>query len=260
MNRALSAAATGMQAQQANIDRVSNDISNVNTDGYKKSRIEFKDLMYQTVNAPGENVDAGQIRPVGVQAGSGVKVGASYKMFEQGPTKMTYHPFDVMIDGKGFFPVERPNGEILYTRTGSFHLNQDGGLSLSDGSKLIPEVTIPNNARKVTISSQGEIRALLSDGQEAIIGQIQLITFQNEQGLTAEGSGLYNVTSASGPPNQEVPGENGTGLVLQGALEGSNVNVANSMIEMISAQRAYEMGAKVMKVADDMMSATINIK
>lgn len=260
MIKALSSAATGLEAQQANIERISNDLANVNTDGYKRSRNEFQDLMYQTVKEAGGSLGASSQTPVGIQTGMGVKVGAAHKIFEQGPTKMTYHPYDIMIEGKGFFPIAMPNGEVAYTRTGAFHLDNQGRLMLASGGSLIPQIAVPSNALSVTITNSGEVKVQLPNQGESVIGQITLVTFQNEQGLTAMGNGMYRPNLATGQPQQSVPGENGVGLLQQGALEGSNVNVANSMVEMISTQRAYEMGTKVMGVADQMWSSTVNIK
>ncbi len=260
MIRALTTAATGLEAQAANIERISNDLANVNTDGYKRSRNEFQDLMYETIKEPGGSLGASSQSPVGIQTGLGVKVGASHKLFEQGPAKMTYHPFDLMIEGKGFFPVQTPNGEIAYTRSGAFHTDAQGRMMLSSGAQLVPQITVPNNALNVIINNTGEVKAQLPNGSEAILGQIQIVTFQNEQGLNAMGDSLYKPSAATGAPNQTMPGENGVGLIQQGALEGSNVNVANSMVEMIATQRAYEMGTKVMGVADQMWGATANIK
>jgi flagellar basal-body rod protein FlgG len=260
MIRALSTAATGLEAQQANIERISNDLANVNTDGYKRARTEFKDLMYETLKEPGAQLGASSQSPVGIQSGMGVKVGASHKIFEQGPAKMTYHPFDLMVEGRGFFPVQLPNGEIAYTRVGAFHLDSTGRIQLSNGARLVPEMTVPPNSLGVTITRSGEVRASLPNQGEAVIGQIQLITFQNEEGLAAMGEGLFRATTGSGGPLQGIPGETGLGSIQQGALEASNVNIANSMVEMIQTQRAYEMGTKVMGVADQMMGATANIK
>lgn len=260
MIRALTTAATGLEAQQANIERISNDLANVNTDGYKRSRTEFQDLMYETIKEPGGSLGAGSQSPVGIQTGMGVKVGASHKIFEQGPTRMTYHPWDLMIEGPGFFPVQLPNGEMAYSRNGAFHLDAQGRLQLQNGAQLIPQIVVPNNASNVVINRSGEVKAVLSDQSEIVIGQIQLMKFQNEQGLNAIGESLYKSTLASGAAQQGIPGENGLGGIQQGAVEGSNVNVANSMVEMISTQRAYEMGTKVMGVADQMWSTTANIK
>ena len=260
MIRALSSASTGLEAQQANIERISNDLANVNTDGYKRGRIEFKDLMYETIKEPGAQLGAGSVTPVGIQQGMGVRVGASHKIFEQGPARMTYHQMDMMVEGPGFFPVQTQGGQVVYTRTGAFHRDPSGKMVLGNGARIMPEITIPPNAVGITVSATGEVRASLPKGEESVIGQIQLVTFLNEEGLSAEGEGLFSATAASGAPLQGVPGENGLGTIQQGALEGSNVNVANSMVELIQTQRAYEMNTKVMSVADQMMGATANIK
>ncbi len=262
MIKALSTAATGMDAQSANIERISNDLANVNTDGYKRSRNEFQDLMYQTTKEPGAQLGVGTQSPVGIQTGLGVKVGAVHKNFEQGPAKMTYHDKDFMIEGKGFFPVQMPNGEVAYSRNGAFHVDAQGRMQQSNGAFLIPPIIIPNNTLDLKVTPAGEVRASLAgqNGADAVLGQIQLIIFPNEQGLSSSGNGLYRVTAASGAPVQGVPGENGIGVIMQGALEASNVNVANSMVDMISTQRGYEMNTKVMSVADQMMGATVNIK
>jgi flagellar basal-body rod protein FlgG len=260
MINALTTAATGLEAQQANIARISNDLANVNTDAYKRSRTEFQDLMYDTVKEAGGSLGANSQSPVGIQTGRGVKVGSTHKIFEQGPAKMTNHPYDLMIEGKGFFPVAMPNGEVAYTRAGNFHLDSQGRVSLSNGAQLVPQITIPNNAVSVLVTPNGEVRATLPNMGESVLGQIQLISFTNEQGLNAAGENLFKATLGSGGPVQSVPGENGVGVIAQGAVEGSNVNVANSMVDMIATQRAYEMGTKVMGVADQMWSATINVK
>lgn len=260
MINALSTAATGLEAQQANIERISNDLANVNTDAYKRGRSEFNDLMYQTVKEPGASLGANTQTPVGIQKGLGVKVGAQYKIFEQGPARMTYHTYDFMIEGRGFFPVQMPNGDVGYTRKGAFHMDAQGRVLLSNGALMLPQVTIPQNAINVVVSPGGEIKAQFATGAEAVLGQIQLVTFPNEAGLLAEGDGIFKPSLASGAPVQGLPGENGMGLVQQGALEGSNVNIANSMVDMISTQRAYEMNTKVMGVADKMLESTVNLK
>lgn len=260
MIRALDTAATGLEAQQANIERISNDLANVNTDGYKRSRNEFQDLMYETTKEAGGSLGASAQSPVGIQTGMGVKVGAAHKIFEQGPSKMTYHPYDLLIQGPGFFPVQLPNGQVAYTRSGAFHVDAQGRMQLANGAQIIPQITIPTNALSLTVSQSGEVKAQVPNNGEQVIGQLQLIRFPNEQGLNAMGDGLYAVSPGTGAPIQSIPGENGTGVIEQGALEGSNVNVANSMVEMISTQRAYEMGTKVMGVADSMWGSTIQVK
>jgi flagellar basal-body rod protein FlgG len=261
MIQALTTSATGLEAQQTNIERISNDLANVNTDGYKRSRNEFQDLMYKTIKEPGGTLGSNSQSPVGIQVGLGVKVGAIHKNFEQGPARITNHPYDIMIEGGGFFAVKMPNtGEVAFSRAGNFHIDSQGKMQLSNGATLIPDITIPSDALNVVIAPNGEVKAQMANAGETTLGNIQLIHFQNEQGLDAVGNGLYKGTPASGGPVQGVPGENGMGTLMQGALEGSNVNVANSMVEMISTQRAYEMGTKTMGVADKMWEATINIK
>ena len=263
MLKALTTAATGLEAQQTRIANIANDLANVGTDAYKRADTEFHDLMYETIKEPGEALGSNSQTPVGVQVGMGVKIGASHKNFEQGPAKMTYNPYDLMITGPGFFQVQNPQGEIHYTRNGVFHVDSKGTLQLSNGSKLFPEITIPATATNVVISRTGEVRASQAGGaglEDTVLGQLQMVSFQNPQGLSAKGEGLYKQTPASGSPIEGIPGDNGLGNIQQGALEGSNVNVANSMVDMITTQRAYEMGTKIMGVADQMLSATVNIK
>lgn len=260
MIRALSTAATGLEAQQANVERISNDLANVNTDGYKRGRNEFHDLMYQTIKEPGAAQGETTITPVGVQQGLGVKVGAQFKIFEQGPAKTTYHPYDLMIEGSGFFPVQQPNGEIGYTRSGAFHIDAQGRMVTSLGGMLMPQITVPMNASSIVINPRGEVKAQFADGQESVLGQIQLVNFVNPEGLMAGGAGMYKPSLASGEPIQAVPGEAGLGSIQQGALEGSNVNVANSMVDLINTQRGYEMNSKVLSVADQMLGSLTNIK
>ncbi|MCC7440145.1 MAG: flagellar basal-body rod protein FlgG [Bdellovibrionales bacterium] len=260
MLKSLNTAATSLNAQQANIERISNDLANANTDGYKRGSLEFEDLMYTTLKEPGAALGDASQSPVGVQVGTGVKVGAVHKIFEQGPARMTYHPYDLMIQGNGFFQVQQPNGQIGYTRNGAFHLDAQGRLTLSNGAMLLPQVTVPPNTTNVMINGNGEIQALMQDGNLTVIGQVQLHTFQNEQGLRSEGAGIYQVSQASGEAIPGIPNENGFGIIQQGALESSNTNVANSMVEMITTQRAYEMGTKVMGVADKMLESTVNLR
>jgi flagellar basal-body rod protein FlgG len=257
---ALSTAATGLEAQSANVEAISNDLANVNTDGYKRGRNEFQELMYKTTQEPGAQIGANTQSPVGIQTGLGVKVGAQHKVFEQGPAKMTNQPFDLMIEGNGFLPVSLPNGEVGFTRTGSFKPDAQGRLTLSSGAQLVPQITVPPSALSVVISPTGEVKALLPQNQESVLGQIQLVNFQNPEGLNVIGGGIYKPSSVSGQPLQAIPGEAGLGTVQQGALEGSNVNVATSMVDMIRAQRAYEMSAKAMGVVDQMWNATIQVK
>jgi flagellar basal-body rod protein FlgG len=259
MLKALTTSATGLEAQQANIDRIANDIANVNTDGFKRDTTEFQDLMYETIKEPGAKIGVSSTSPVGIQKGMGVKVGASHKIFEQGAAKMTNHPYDIMVQGKGFIQVQLPNGGgVAYTRAGAFKLDSQGRMCQSNGALLEPPVTVPPEATTIVINQSGEIKAMTNEG-ENVIGQIQLANFINPQGLQAIGNNLFRQSAGSGTAQQITPGEAGMGDILQGALEASNVNVANSMIEMIGAQRGYEMNTRVMSVADKMLEATTNI-
>lgn len=260
MSNSLSIAATGLDAQQRKLESISNDMANVNTPGYKRSRVEFSDLMYNTIKEPGAALGEGSQTPVGIQYGTGVKTGAVHKIFEPGNSEVTNNPFDIMIEGKGFIPVLTPSGETAYTRNGGFKLTSTGRLVLPSGAQMVPQITIPSNVLAVNISPEGEVKATLPDNSEAVIGNIQIAMFTNEQGLAAQGSSLYRTTAASGPAIMQQPGDNGCGKLMQGAMETSNVNVASSMVEMIKTQRAYEMGTKIMGVADQMLGATANIK
>jgi flagellar basal-body rod protein FlgG len=192
--------------------------------------------------------------------GTGVKVNGSYKDFEQGSARQTYHPYDLMIDGKGFFPIQLPNGEVAYTRNGDFHKDAQGRMVMTNGAQLLPQITIPNNSGGLRIAQNGVVSSIQPDGTEAVIGQIQIVSFQNDRGLASVTGGVYKATAASGAPTQGVPGENGFGEVVQGSREMSNVDVASSMVEMIQTQRGYEMNTKVMSTADEMMKATVNVR
>jgi flagellar basal-body rod protein FlgG len=261
MIRTLSTSASGLMAQQTNLERISNDLANANTDGYKRGKVEFQDLMYQTVKEPGAPLGNTSVTPVGIQNGTGVKVQSAHKVFEQGSAKTTYHPMDLMIEGQGFFQVTKPNGEPAYTRNGAFHSDAEGRMVLSDGSLLEPVITIPQNSSGVQVSQDGVVSAVVpGGGPPQQIGTIPIFRFRNEQGLMAEGNGLYRVSGASGPPLEGTAGQNGWGGISAGMLEGSNVNVPSAMVDMITTQRTYEMGTKVMGIADEMMGATVNIK
>ena len=259
MLKALTTAATGLEAQQANLDNIANDLANVNTDGYKRANTEFHDLMYETIKEPGAKMGASSTTPVGIQKGMGVKVGATHKIFDQGPTKVTNNPLDLLVEGHGMLQVTLPNsGETVYTRAGAFKLDSQGRVSLSNGALLQPQITIPADSMGLNITPGGEVKSVTKEG-EVTIGQIQLVNFVNPQGLSSIGNNFYKPTAASGQPLPGVPAEAGLGTILQGALEASNVNVANRMIDMIGTQKAYEMNARVMSVADKMLEATTNI-
>jgi flagellar basal-body rod protein FlgG len=257
--RSLSIAATGMLAQQLNVDVISNNIANVNTTGYKRRRAEFQDLLYQDQLRVGSNSSAdGTVVPAGVQIGLGVKTAAVYRINEQGSLVSTNNSLDLAIQGKGFFQVRLPDGTNAYTRAGSFQLSNSGQIVTTEGYVVQPGVTIPPNALSVTIDQSGEVMVQIA-GQTTPqnVGQLQLATFQNEAGLTALGNNLLQDTAASGQANLGTPGSAGFGTLSQGFLETSNVNVVQEITNLITAQRAYEMNSKVIEASDQMLQ-TVN--
>jgi flagellar basal-body rod protein FlgG len=257
MFRALHSAASGMQAQQTNIDVVANNMANVNTTGFKKSRAEFQDLLYQTVRAPGGQAGTGASAPSGLQIGLGVRTAATQTMHIQGSLQQTGNSLDIAIEGNGFLQVQRPNGDIAYTRSGNLKADSDGRLVTSDGYAIEPNITIPADATAITISSTGLISVTQpGQAQSQEVGQLQLANFANPGGLLSTGRNLYATTSASGVAVIANPGEEGTGTVSQGFLEGSNVEVVNEMIDLIASQRAYETNQRVITAADEMLRNT----
>lgn len=260
--RSLNIAATGMMAQQRNVEVVSNNLANMNTTGYMRRRTEFHDLLYQNLRRVGStSSDAGTVVPSGVQLGLGVKLAAVYRIHEQGNLTATDNTFDMAVQGKGFFQVQMPTGETAYTRDGTFQLNGDGLIVTHDGFQLQPGITVPRNAIDVTINASGEVLATI-EGQVALqnVGQIQTASFANEAGLEAQGNNLYVETPASGNAVTGSPASVGFGSILQGFLETSNVNAVEEISNLISAQRAYEMNSKVIKTADEMMGAAANLR
>ena len=260
--RSLNIAATGMVAQQTNVEVISNNIANMNTTAYARRRAEFNDLLYQNIKRGGAaSSDAGTIVPAGIQLGMGVKTAAVYRITEQGSLLNTNNTFDLAIQGKGYFQVLLPSGETAYTRDGSFQINADGLLVTHEGYQVQPGISIDPAAIDVTVNNSGEILVKL-DGQVTATnaGQIQLATFANEAGLEAMGKNLFKETPASGQASAAVPGTTGYGTLLQGFLETSNVNVVAEVTDLISAQRAYEMNSKVIQTSDDMMSTVVNLK
>jgi flagellar basal-body rod protein FlgG len=260
MLRALHTAATGMKAQQINIDTIANNIANVNTTGFKQARAEFQDLLYQNIRPAGTASSSSTEYPVGLQVGLGTRPVATDRIYRQGDFKQTGNPFDLVIEGKGFFQVRMPSGELAYTRDGSFHLNAEGAVVTSDGSPLEPQITIPADAQEIVIGSDGTV-SVTQAGQTAAqqVGTIQIANFQNPGGLSGIGRNLLLPTSASGDATASNPGENGLGRINQGFLESSNVNVVEEMVNMIVAQRAYEVNSRAVRVADDMLSQINNL-
>ncbi len=260
--RSLSIAATGMLAQQLNVEVVSNNIANINTTGFKRQRAEFQDLLYQNLRRVGSaSTDAGTVVPSGIQIGVGVKTASVYRITEQGDLSITENSLDLAIQGKGYFRVEMPDGTTAYTRAGSFQLNGAGEIVTSDGYRLLPGIVIDPQATSVTVNSSGEVIVTL-DGQvdPQTVGQIDLATFANEAGLEAMGDNLYLETTASGPPNNGPPGTPGFGTLRQGFLETSNVNVVAELTNLITAQRAYEMNSKVIQTSDQMLGTMTQLR
>lgn len=261
MIKSLSTAATGMQAQQTNLDVIANNLANVNTTGFKKSRAEFEDLMYQNVKEPGTQTGENAISPTGVQIGLGVKTSAVERNMESGAAVITKGPLDLQIEGPGFFQVRTPDGQIAYTRDGSFKKDPAGRLVDRNGNVLEPEVVIPAEARGIDIAPSGEVRVIvgLADVPEQV-GQIDIATFINPSGLKAMGKNLFAQTPAAGQAVVTRPGLASSGYLAQGQLEGSNVNIVDEMVNMITAQRAYETNSKVIGAADQMLQSVNQLR
>ena len=260
--RSLDIAATGMLAQQLNVEVISNNIANMTTTGYKRQRAEFQDLLYQDLRRVGsESSDAGTVVPSGIQLGLGVQPAAVYRIVEQGNLTVTENPFDLAINGRGYFTVELPSGDTGYTRAGSFQVSPDGELVTADGYIVQPGATIPSDAVSVTINANGVVSVRVSGSTtDQQVGQIELANFPNEAGLEALGDNLFLETAASGTATIGNPGATGFGLLKQGALETSNVNVVNEITNLIAAQRAYEMNSKVIQASDEMMANTSQLR
>ena len=254
MNPALWISKTGLSAQDARLTSISNNLANVNTTAFKKDRTLFADLFYQNQRAPGSPLDQQDNTPIGTQYGTGVKIVGTQKEFSVGNIQNTGQKLDVAITGEGFFQVQLANGDAGYTRAGNFQRNQDGVLTTAQGLPLQPQIDIPANTTDIQIGKDGTVRATVAgqtDPEE--LGQLTLVNFMNPAGLSAQGDNLYQETAASGEPTEGTPGEDGLGQLEQGALEGSNVQVVEEMVDMITVQRAYEMNAKMVSAADDML-------
>jgi len=261
MLRALWIAATGMEAQNLNVDVISNNLANVNTVGFKRSRADFQDLMYQTALAPGTASTSQTVVPTGIELGQGVRPVAVQKIFSQGDYQKTENPLDMAIEGDGFFQILLPSGELAYTRSGAFKLNREGQIVTSDGYLLQPEIAIPEDAESITIGADGTVSVTQPGQTEASqVGQLQIVKFINPAGLKSIGRNLFMPTEASGEPIIGTPGEEGFGTITQGYLEMSNVSVVEEMVNMIIAQRAYEINAKAIQTADEMMQMANNVK
>jgi len=254
--RALAIAATGMNAQQTNLEVIANNIANINTTGYKRSRAEFTDLIYQTDRAPGTANEGNQtLVPEGVNIGLGVKLAAVRNLHTEGDLVSTGNALDVAIVGRGFFQIQMPDGTTKYTRDGAFNQDANGQMVTIDGNAVIPNITIPVNATGITISKTGEVAATLANATTpTVLGQLQIANFVNEAGLQELGDNMFQETAASGSPVIGVPNDPSFGSLQQNYLEGSNVDPVKEITELISAQRAYEMNSKVITTADEMAS------
>jgi flagellar basal-body rod protein FlgG len=253
--RALSIASTGMLAQQTNVEVIANNLANMNTTGFKEQRAEFQDLLYQNILSPGtQTSDQGTYAPGGIQVGTGVKTAATYRIVTQGDLTSTSNPYDVAVQGPGYFRIQQTDGTDAYTRAGNFSLSPQGQLVTQDGMLVQPGIAIPQNALNVTINAQGQVNATVAgNATPQTVGQLELTRFPNESGLNAVGGNLFLETPASGSPQAGVPGSPGYGTIQQGFLETSNVNSVNEITALITAQRAYEMNSKVVTAADQMM-------
>jgi flagellar basal-body rod protein FlgG len=257
--RALYTAASGMNAQQANIDNIAHNLANVNTTGFKKSRIEFEDLVYQQTKAPGTPTSQEGEAPIGLETGLGSRAVATARNFSAGNLRNTGGTLDVAIEGGGFLQVSLPGGTTGYTRDGALHLNGQGQIVTADGFAIQPSITIPPNATSVTISKDGIVSVALPDGPPQQVGTLELANFQNAAGLDARGGNIFVATTASGDPITGVPGADGLGTLQQGFLEDSNVSVVEEMVNMILGQRAYEANSRVIRAADEMLQQVNNL-
>jgi flagellar basal-body rod protein FlgG len=254
MNAAMWTAKTGVQAQDAKLQAIANNLANVNTTGFKRDRVVFEDLFYQVERQPGAVQAEGMNTPVGVQLGNGVRVAGTQKVFTTGSLQTTGQPLDIAIQGQGFLQVELPSGETAYTRAGQLQRSPEGRLMTAQGYPLVPDITLPANAKSITIGENGTVSVgVAGDTAPQEVGQITLAGFINPAGLLALGDNLYQETTASGVPTEGIAGEEALGAIKQGALEGSNVQVVEEMVDMITAQRTYEMSTKVLSAADGML-------
>jgi flagellar basal-body rod protein FlgG len=259
MNQSLWVAKTGLDAQQTRMSLISNNLANVNTTGYKRGRASFQDLMYQTVRQPGAQTSQQTQSPSGLMVGTGTQVVSTEKLFTQGNLLQTNNPFDLAINGRGFFEVQLPDGSAAYTRDGSFQVDSQGQLVTASGYPLQPGINIPPNAQSVTIGSDGTVSVQLAgEAAPQQVGSVTVADFINPAGLQAKGENLFAETASSGAPQTGAPGQSGLGLLIQGSLESSNVNVVEELVNMIETQRAYEMNSKAISTTDQMLAYVSN--
>lgn len=258
MIRAFFTSATGMNAQQLVLDNTANNLANINTNGYKRTQMDFQDLIYSTLRQPGADTVQGQQIPTGLQIGHGVRVAGNTRLFTPGTFELTGNSLDVAIEGDGFLKVANPGGGFRYTRDGALRVNSNGELVTADGFFVEPRITIPTDALSVSVGIDGTVSVITagSPNTAQTVGQLTLTRFINPAGLSAEGRNLFLETPASGTATDETPGQNGAGLLRNGFLERSNVDVVRELVNLIQAQRAYEFNTKAIKVADEMLSFT----
>ncbi|MCF8024788.1 MAG: flagellar basal-body rod protein FlgG [Desulfobacteraceae bacterium] len=260
MITALYSAATGMKAQETNINVIANNLANVNTTGFKQSRANFQDLLYLNERAVGSSASADTQVPTGIQVGLGTRLASVEKVYTQGDLEQTGSDLDMAIKGDGFFQVEMPSGDTAYTRDGSLKKDSEGRLVTADGNPVIPEIVIPENATKVAVGQNGTVTAYLdAESQGTEIGELELARFGNPSGLKSIGGNLLQESSASGTPILGEPGTNGFGSIAQGFLENSNVSIMQEMIDMIAGQRAYEINSKAVKASDEILQQTTRL-
>jgi len=261
MIRSLFSASSGMSAQTFLIDTISNNLANVNTNGFKKVRVDFQDLLYQTIRPAGSSTDTTTRVPSGIQVGHGSRVADTQRIFTQGNFRLTENPLDLVIEGDGFFKLALADGTEVYSRDGSFTLDQDGNIVTSDGYLLDPNITIPEDAVDIAVGRDGTVSIRSAGETESTeVGQIQLTDFINPPGLKAIGQNLFIETTASGTPIEAIPGQDGLGQINNGFLESSNVSVVEELVQMIIGQRAYEVNAKAVQTADEMLQTANNVK
>lgn len=261
MIKSLNTAATGLQAQETNMAVISNNIANASTTGFKKSRAEFEDLVYQNIKEPGQASGLNSVSPTGVQTGLGVRVAGTQKDFSYGSSQVTKNPLDLQIEGAGFFQIQTADGQVAYTRDGSFKRDPQGRLVDKNGNVLQPEITIPADSSAIEVAPSGEVRVLQGENiAPQAVGQIDIVNFVNPAGLKAIGKNLFLQSPASGQPVTSRPGLQGTGYLAQGQLEASNVNIADEMVNMITAQRLYETNSKAIQAADQMLQSVNNLR
>jgi len=261
MMRSLWTAATGMAAQTTNVDVIANNLANVNTTGFKRGRANFQDLMYQQIKSPGAEASAaGTQLPSGIQVGLGVKTASIEYVFSEGSFQQTSNPLDMAIQGRGFFQIQLPNGETGYTRSGTFSRDAQGQLVSTNGDVVQPTITLPIDTLNINVGQDGTVSVEQPGGVSTVVGQIQTVDFSNPAGLVHLGSSIFQASNASGQPLTGNPGENGFGGLGQGMVEMSNVNMVDEMVNLIAAQRAYEMNSKSVQAADEMLQNANGLK